>query len=176
MWNLYLVTLLTAVAAWPITPIVLCSLYQLIILPFFAQWVSLNFERVLYESSNTIFQWYFEETIIKGSHWNQKTILWKRCETDEIKKWSFIKDVTPLCIFICCYATTGDHFRWCVKRRSNKILEKTFSNLWNFIKITVCIFWKSKETGKHEFDLCNLSRKIHIKLWRFINSMRTFIS
>ena len=24
-----------------------------------------------------------------------------------------------MCIFICCYATTGDHFRWCVKRRSN---------------------------------------------------------
>ena len=36
------------------------------------------------------------------------------------------RNFTPLYIVICCYVTTGDHFRWCVERRNNKILEKRF--------------------------------------------------
>ena len=122
---------------------------------------------ILKQHFTEILKKFHERIILKSNKYFVKM------QKDEIKMF-LQKGFHPI---VYCYLLLCNNCRSfplvCQKKKQQNF-RKMFSKLWNFIKIT--IFWISKDRGKHESNLCNLSRKIHIKLWRFINSMRTFIS
>jgi hypothetical protein len=66
--------------------------------------------------------------------------------------------------------------RWLTHHGYYSMLDESVVFLTHNSIVRSYIVWLEKEREENGYNLCNMSRKFHTKLWSFIYSMRTSIS